>query len=319
MNRIVLVMTVLLTAIALGSAYAKDAAPEIAFKSKPGKVAITIGGEPFAMYSYDDPKVSRPYFAHVKTPSGVQATRTHPPVKGKDRTDHITLHPGVWLAFGDISGNDYWRNKARVKHGEFIQKPKGGPGSGSFVVRNEYLSADGKQTVCVETCRHTILARTEGYFILYDSVFSSDEGDFYFGDQEEMGLGIRVNSLITVKDADGRITNSDGLKNEKKVWGKQADWCDYSGDIGETRIGMTLMPDPRNVRRSWFHARDYGFTAANPFGRNAMTGGKKSKVVVKQGEDFHLRYGLFVYSAPKGEMVDLDAAYQECLSHLKAE
>lgn len=314
-NQVVLTATALLSAILISVTYARDPAPEVAFRSMPGKVVITIGGEPFATYSYEDPDIPRPYFAHVKTPSGVQATRNHPPVKGRDRTDHITIHPGVWLAFGDISGNDYWRKRAEVRHEAFIQKPRGGPGSGSFVVRNEYLSVDGKKTVCIETCRHTILARSSGYYILYDSVFSSEEADFYFGDQEEMGLGIRVNSSITVKDG-GRITNSDGLRNEKQVWGKQADWCDYGGDIGETCVGMTLMPAPSNFRRSWFHARDYGFTAANPFGRKAMTDGPDSKITVKKGETLRLRYGVFVYSAPKGGQVDLSAAYQEYLNHL---
>ena len=27
--------------------------------------------------------------------------------QGTDLTDHETMHPGVWLAFDDISGNDF--------------------------------------------------------------------------------------------------------------------------------------------------------------------------------------------------------------------
>ena len=32
----------------------------------------------------------------------------------QDLDDHPTMHPGLWLAFGDINGADFWRNKGRV-------------------------------------------------------------------------------------------------------------------------------------------------------------------------------------------------------------
>ena len=44
------------------------------------------------------------------------------------------------------------------------------------------------------------------------------------------------------------------------------------------------------------HARDYGFLAANPFGRSAFGKGEKSKVVVEPGEPLRLRYGLLLHS-----------------------
>ena len=291
---------------------APKTAPKVAFQSEPGKVLISIGGAPFASYVYEDPDIPRPYFAHVKAPNGTQVTRNHPPVEGKDRTDHGTYHPGVWLTFGDVNGNDYWRLKAKTKHERFVGKPKGGPGRGSFAVENRYLSEDGAKTVCVETCRYTVLVREAGYLLIIDSSFTSGEGDFTFGDQEEFGLGIRVATPISVKEG-GRITNSDGMVNEKKVWGKQADWCDYGGPVEGEWVGMTVMPAPKNFRRSWYHARDYGFVAANPFGRKAMKAGEESKVVVKKGEIFRLGYGLLVHSSPKDEDVDLDAAYRDYL------
>ena len=287
-------------------------APDVEFQMKPGKVHITIGGAPFASYIYEDPEISRPYFAHVKAPNGTQVSRNHPPIEGKDRTDHATYHPGVWLTFGDISGNDYWRLKARTKHERFVQKPKGGPGRGTFAVENRYLSTNGAKTVCVETCRYTVLVREAGHLLIMDSSFSSDEGDFTFGDQEEFGLGIRVTTPISVKE-DGQITNADGMVNEKKVWGKQSDWCDYAGPVEGEWVGITIMPAPTNFRRCWYHARDYGFVAANPFGRKAMKAGKESKVVVKKGETFNLGYGLLLHSSPTDRKVDLDAAYQEYL------
>ena len=115
---------------------------------------------------------------------------------------------------------------------------------------------------------------------------------------------MRVATDLTVTKG-GVISSSDGRKNEQQVWGRQADWCDYSGKDG----GVMLMPDPRNFRRSWFHARDYGLLVANPFGRQAFTKGEPSQVVVKKGETLTMRYGVLIHDGD----VDHHAAYQDFL------
>jgi hypothetical protein len=287
-------------------------APKISLKIDTGKVVITAGKDPLATYFYQDEKITRPYFAHVHAPGGVQVTRNHPPVAKKDATDHAEFHPGIWLAFGDLSGADSWRNKARVKHSKFIEAPKGEEGKGTFTVSNLYLSADGKKVICEETCRYTVLVRPAGYLFLWDSSFRSDKEDFAFGDQEEMGLGVRVATPLTVKGG-GRILTSDGDKNEKQVRGKKSTWCDYGGTIDGKFTGITLMPHPKNFRPCWYHARDYGFVTANPFGRKALTGGEVSKVVVKKGETFRLRFGLLLHASRNDKSVDLATAYKDYL------
>ncbi len=294
-----------------------DDAPPVTFSSKPGHVEILVGDRPFAIYVYQDEKIPRPYFCSVRAPDGTQVTRNHPPVKGTDLLDHATMHPGIWLAFGDISGADFWRNKARVAHERFVEEPVGKPGVGSFAVQNVYSAADD-MVVCREIRRYTILVRPIGCFLLHDSEFYSDEGDFVFGDQEEMGLGVRMATPLIVKKG-GRIANSDGLINEKGAWGRQAAWCDYSGVIGKRRYGITSMPYPENFRDSWFHARDYGLLAANPSGRNAFTRGGKSAVVVKKGERFKLRFGLLIYSTTSDNTTIPTLGYQEYLRLIGAD
>jgi hypothetical protein len=287
--------------------------PQVSFKAEPGKLLIIIAGKPLATYVYDDPQISRPYFAHVHAPGGIQVTRNHPPQKG-DAQDHARLHPGMWLAFGDLSGHDYWRLKARVVGGEFAASPEGGPGRGTFTVRNRYLTTRGDKTVCAETCRYTILVRPAGYLLISDSTFTSDTDDFYFGDQEELGFGVRLATPIAVRARrGGRILDSEGRKNERGIWGKQADWCDYSGTVEGQPVGITIMPDPGNVRRCWWHARDYGFMAGNPFGVNAFTGGAKSKVTGKRGESFRLRYGILLHGGSAADAKAIKAAYEDYL------
>ncbi|MBM3334837.1 PmoA family protein [Candidatus Sumerlaeota bacterium] len=287
----------------------------VKFTEEPGKVTVTIGKEHVAAYVYGDSAIGRPYFSNVRAPGGIQVTRNHPPIEGKDPTDHATMHPGIWMAFGDLSGGDYWRNKSKVVHDGFAQSPTGGSGKGVFAVRNGYAANGGEAANCRETCRFTFSVRPFGFLLLWDSTFSSDQTDFYFGDQEEMGLGVRVATAITEK-AGGMIRNADGLQGAKRVWGKSSAWCDYSGTIGGQHVGITVMCDPANFRPSWFHARDYGLLVANPFGRKAFGQGDESKVYVKRDQAFRLRYGILLHSSAQQPTPDLKAAFADFLELL---
>jgi hypothetical protein len=282
--------------------------PPVSFAVRDDRVEIDVQGRPFASYVFRDAKILRPYLAHVRAPSGVQVTRHHPPQAGEP-ADHDLMHPGVWLAFGDLSSADFWRNKSAVKHIEFIQQPSADPQSGHFEVKNAYV-ADGR-TLCEERCRIAIRPIDHATLVVLHSQFSGPQ-EFYFGDQEEMGLGVRVATPMAVRQG-GRLTNGEGRSGEKQVWGRQADWCDYSGTVGGHAVGVMIVPDPNNFRRSWFHARDYGFVAANPFGRNAFTKGEKSKVVVPPGETLSLGFALVVHEGDAG----LDKLYDAALAEMK--
>lgn len=300
-----------LVAAGKGNPVQTQRAPEVGFKFVPGRLQITIDGKDFATYVFNHPKVPRPFFAFVRTPAGIQVTRNFPPVEGVDDMDHDTFHPGIWLAFGDINGRDYWRNKCKVEHELFSENPSGGAGKGTFTVRNFYQDEQGNRKV-LEVCKYTVLARPGYTILMYDSTFSSGEEDFYFGDQEEMGLGMRVNTKIAERYG-GMITNAEGLKTAKNCWGQASAWIDYSGEVEGTKIGMMIMPSPANFRPSWYHARDYGFIAANPFARKAMGKGDADKTWVKKGQQFRHGNGVAVYSAPAGKEIDRAVIYREYL------
>lgn len=296
------VLAIAICALA-GLAAADD--PAVRFERGADEVRIFVGEQPFARYVFHDEKILRPYFTDVHALDGTQVTRHHPPREGIDATDHDTMHPGIWIAFGDLSGADFWRNKARVEQAAFGTRAD----MGSFVVRNLYL--DGETVVCEEQQAVTIVARAGGIYLLLDSTFTAGEKPFYFGDQEEMGLGVRVATPLAVKNG-GYILNSAGQRNEAECWGKTALWADYGGVIDGKNAGVVVMPHPGNFRPSWFHARDYGFIAVNPFGRNAFTGGDPSRVEVPAKTVFRLAYGVYIYSVAADEP-DAPAAYAEYL------
>lgn len=287
------------------------AEPKFAFERSAGKLTIRLNETQLGDYVFQDEEVSHPYFANVKTVTGQQVTRHHPPRKDVDAPDHVGLHTGIWLSFGDLNGFDYWRLKAKTEHVKFVEEPRSDNGSGSFTVLNRYVTADGKDSVCEETCRYTFNTVPHGYLIDMSSEFRPGKSEMVFGDQEEMGLAIRLETRLAVdRKQGGRILDSSGRLNGAGIWGKTADWCDYSGVANFQWIGMTVLTDPGNFRPCWCHARDYGFLTMNPFGRNAFTKGEPSQVIVKPGETFKLRYGVVVHATTKPNDYEPAEAYK---------
>ena len=310
-------------AVAFGTAtaFCRTSAAErrVTFEPQKDALAVRVEGWPLAIYVYRDPEILRPYFKAIHAPGGIQVSRRHPPREGADPVDHATMHPVLWLAFGDLGGADFWRNKAGVEHVAFVHPPLAEGSQGRFTVRNRYAS-EGR-TICEETCTYTFHVRPAGTLILWESVFQSDESGFYFGDQEEMGLGIRVATPMMVKPYEGRhrpgrILDDLGWRNEKGIWGNQAAWCAYGGWMDNRFVGMMVMPDPRNAQPCRWHTRDYGFMAANPFGHAAFRQGAARKTEVQPGESLSLRFGILIHAGDSEKAVDLNAAYEDYLQVL---
>lgn len=308
-----LMALVILTAVGGLPSLAVGAEPKLTLKRTETSLEISVGNQPVGTYIFADEKVARPFYAHVFALSGNPVTRTFPPKAGEP-SDHADMHPGIWLAFGDLSGHDFWRNKGRVKHAAFLAEPKAEGNQATFTVRNEYLasSATGEKTIGTEVCRHTWLLQEGGILLTLDSELASADPDrpLVFGDQEEMGLGVRVATALRVKDAGGSILTSEGKRNEKEAWGKTARWCDYSGVVDGRRVGITLMAHPDNFRESWFHVRDYGLMVANPFGQNAFTGKEKGRLEIKPGEKLRLRFGVWIHSGKEKRDLERENAYK---------
>ena len=196
---------------------------------------------------------------------------------------------------------------------KFIKKPAIENAVASFTVRNSY-EADGNP-ICTEDCEIRVTFESNGTMLIWTSIFQPAGKRFYFGDQEEMGLGVRVATPLAVVKG-GSIRDSEERKDEAQVWGKQADWCEYTGMLEGRRVGVVLMPNPKNFRRSWFHARNYGLLLANPFGRNAFTKGEKSRIVVKAGKEFQLRFGVLLYDADPDKPSNIATAYRDFTKQL---
>jgi len=263
------------------------------------QVTVLCDGQVIAEYCFADPQVSHPFWRQFRTLSGIQLTRNHPPKEGSDATDHVGMHTGAWLAFGDVSGNDYWRLKAKVQQKELSIVPVEETGTASFRVQNDWLSQNNETVILKEETQFRFRLVHEGYLLEWDTSLVAATGDVVFGEQEEMGLGLRVATPLAVdKKLGGRMLDSAGRLNGKAIWGQTADWCDYSGPIGGGWGGITVLVDTKNGRPCRCHARDYGFLALNPFSTKVFTGGEPTPFKLDQGKNIRLRFGLYIHQGP---------------------
>lgn len=288
------------------------------FRDAKDRIDIYWGRQRLATYLKKHPRLTRRALVNVSTLGGIQVTRNFPPRKpqdidpgyqGEDGIIHPVMHPGIWISFGDVDGNDYWRLQAKAQFAGFTQPPAGDRDAGSFAVRNRLLSEDGQRVVCDETTRYQFSKAPEGWLLRIDAEYLSDDRDFYFGDQEESGLAVRVASPIRVQGGNGAIVNSRGERNGAEVWGKEAEWFDYFGTVEGRQVGVMVVPSPRNPRPSWLHARDYGVVVTNPFPKQPRERREPYvKTWVKKGEPFRLGYAVLIHDLPAEEPLDRKAA-----------
>lgn len=292
-------------ATVLPAADCRIAAAEFAVRQEADRVLITESGQPVADYVFRDEQIPRPYFAGLCPPGGLQVTRNHPPVKDKDPVDHDTIHPGVWLAFGDLNGVDFWRNHGRIEHVRFVRKPTVEVDRVSFAVEDRYLAQSGKE-VCRGVSEFCVVAGAAlkpalpGTVILLATELRAEHEPLVFGPQHEMGLGIRVATPLMVKGGSGSILGSHGGKDEAGNWGRAGAWWDYSGTVDGTRAGILVAAASNNPRAVWAHARDYGFLAMNPTGppRNPNDSEPSVPFTVAKGEALRLKFAVLVHAQP---------------------
>lgn len=281
------------TPAAKGSSSATDSATNgFQVERQKNQLRISLSGKPIVEFVFRDDKILRPYFSNARLLNGLKVTRNHPPVEGVDELDHANLHPGIWLAFGDINGDDFWRNKATMEHVRFVSEPAIKDEQLRFATECRLKKSDG-EPLCLLKNEYTLTARPSGWLLIWSAEFHADKQTVTFGDQEEMGFGARMATTFTEKNG-GLIRSSTGQQSAKKTWGQRASWCDYSG-AGPSSGGIMLMASPKNFRESWWHNRNYGAFVSNPFGRKAMKQGQVSSISIAPGNRLRITFGALVH------------------------
>jgi hypothetical protein len=94
------------------------------------------------------------------------------------------------------------------------------------------------------------------------------------------------------------MVNSSGALGEKDIWGKRADWVDYSGIVGKEEVGIAVFDNPMNLRHpTYWHARHYGLLAANAFGTKEFTHDRHQdgSYTLAAGQSLTFHYRVFIH------------------------
>ena len=271
-------------------------APRWSVEMLADRLHLRLDGQAIATYVFRDSAVKRPYYMDLHTAAGTRLTRRYPPDPATEATDHGTMHPGLWLAFGRLNGQDYWRNRATVQHVRFLQEPVVEGPVVRFSVINGYLSLDKSKVVCDETAEYEWISTHDGILLRWSSVLTAPGGVIELGHQEEMGLGIRLATPLCVKSGRGEMLNSQGGVNEKGTWGQPAQWWAASMPAGEAagplRTGVQIVARSSNGLPFWGHTRDYGLIVANLSPRPDH---KRDTLVLKQGEALQMEFRVRLF------------------------
>lgn len=287
------------TGMAPALATAGTAAVKLTVKAE--TVDITIGGEEFATYHFAK-TLPKPFLLPVKAPGGVTVTRS------LDKPEDHPHHKGIWCSIDEVNDIKFWAEKGKIENVSVkAEVAEGNPAK--LAVVNHWLGTDGKP-VLIETTTISIHANR---LLSYDMKFTADEMPVKFGDTKEGMFGIRLVNSLREKET-GKVQNAEGLKGTKECWGKHSAWVDYYGEVDGKTVGVTVMDDPKNFRKSRYHVRDYGLFTISPFGDKSYTNGKEPEFPfeLKPGAKFSLRYGIYLHTGDT-EQGKVANAYQQFL------
>ncbi len=278
------------------------------------RVTVTVEGEEFTTYRFTGH--DKPILYPLRGPGGVPLTRSWPIEKGVtgEPEDH-PHHESLWFTHGSVNGHDFWAPRAHgagpdgpIPHVEHVSIDRCESGeTGILETTSRWVDADNKP-VLTEHRTMVFSADETARSIDVTLKLVADSGPVTFGDTKEGSFALRVRPALQPKDsngsqgAGGRLVNSEGLV-DGAAWGKRARWVDYSGTVDGKAYGIAMLDHPANLRHpTWWHAREYGLSGANPFGIHDFSGEPEGagNHTIPPGKTLVLRYLVVFHEGDAG-------------------
>ena len=290
---------------------AKPNASSISLEKGDSAVTVKVDSELFTKYIYADKKRAKPILYPVIGPGGVPMTRRYPieeagPGEAKDHPHHASL----WYTHGEVNGISFWhvgKNTGEIHHEKFLKLE-----DNQIATRNKWVDSKDK-IICRDERILAFSAEGQDRAIDVTVKIIADSGDVTFGDTKEGSMGIRSNPILRLRGpvAKGKAVNSEGVEG-KAIWGKRAAWVSYWAPVEKNMIGFSIFDHPSNPRHpTWWHARDYGLVAANPFGIHNFERKPKGTgdLKIKNGDSVTFRY-RFLFHAGDAKKANVATRYK---------
>jgi hypothetical protein len=286
-----------------------SAAADVKLTRLDDRVRVEVGGALFTEYIFKGGP--RPFLYPILAADGTRLTRDFPMQKTEgEETDH-PHHRSLWFTHGAVNGVDFWTEgtgKGTIVN-ESVEHST--PEKSSQIrARNRWLGPDGK-LVCTDETVIRFFDQPEGRFLDYEVTIQALPGEpLVLGDTKEGSMAIRLAQWMTMTHkyqkqevtGQGHAINNSGAR-DAAAWGKRAAWVDYHAPHNGQTYGIAIFDHPTNPRHpTWWHVRDYGLFAANPFGQHDFEGTKEQPLpkdlgdlVVPAGQSTTFRYRFYFH------------------------
>lgn len=271
------------------------------------QIEVLIDGRPFSTYFFD-PAVAKPFLSPLRSAEGTILTRRFPMQTDIPGEDHDEPHQrAMYFAHGDINGLDFWGEAAFPKWSPHAASKFGrtvfrevdamssGPQSGMLRVTFDLQAPDGTP-IAEETQSYVFRGDEHTRIVDCEFIIRANHGPVKLGDTKEGTFAIRL--VKSLRSPPAHMVNSRGASGEKEIWGGQAEWVDYYGNVGGEEVGIAIFDHPENLRHpTYWHARGYGLFAANPFGVRNFTHDrhKDGSFTIPSGASVTLRYRVLIH------------------------
>jgi hypothetical protein len=272
---------------------------------QPGVTALKVGDKEITRYNTgpaaEKQKHHKPFFWPLMS-RGVNMLRGWPmEAKAGDTMDH-PHHTGMYFAFGEVNGKDYWakepftQKKLKMETGPVFAELRAENAWGDDLVESDEVRilTDGNDIVADWTIT---LTAANGPAVFAKDLKQAKEGAFV----------CRMSQALSQAkgDAPEIILDSKGNRGEKLARESGAPWVDYSGTVDGQKVGLAIMNHPSSFRYpSDWHVRAYGLFAANPWII-------KGESTLQKGESLTLKWRAYVHGgdAAAGKVADVFAGY----------
>ena len=303
----------------------------VQLKRAGNRIDVLVDHKPFTSY-YFGLEAPKPYLHPLRSARGTIVTRGFPMASNVPGESHDhPHHRGMFFAHGDINGIDFWgeaqfAEKAPVVIGgrkyssenlpkgrtvfRKLEEMRSSPDSAIIRATFDLAGADGNP-FGGETQSYTIRGDASDRIIDCEFAIIANRGrPLKMGDTKEGTFAIRV--VKALEEPQGHMLNSEGGVGEKGIWGKRADWVDYSGTVMGEKVGIAIFDHPTSVKHpTYWHARAYGLFAVNPFGEHDFYNDPKrdGSVTIPAGGSLTFRYRVLIHDGDAHE-AKVAQAYQ---------
>ena len=309
-------LPVLASLLSLSLSVPATAAGVAFVKKSDTELEIKIDGKTFGVLNHGG-EWAKPFLFPLHAPNGRNVLRPIIPTaaeqgSSKEGTDHFH-HKGVWIAVDSVNAGklNYWHEKAKIVNNS-VEHVTGKSNVGILTLKNTWM--DGDSDLLKEKTRVVFHPNS---LVTYEITLTAVKDTTFF-DTKEGFFAVRMAHSMREQDQTGTVVNADGLKTSGECWGKPSPWIDYYGEVNGEVVGITLMDNPNNFRKSRYHVRGYGLFSISPFGPRTYSKGKEPEapVTIKAGESLTLKYGLYIHNGDteNGKVADM---YQTYLKYSK--